>query len=374
MKDEKILLFILPLPPPVTGQSIISKAVYEHFNNKHNIVLFNYQRTSLSKSTILNFGQIIKTFNFLKIIKKYRDRADLVYLNLSVSLLGNLKDIFILFMLGKLRKKTIIHLHSGGFLRYIKRSFFIVKLLNKLLMKDIYKGIVLGESLKDNLLNLMDENKISVINNFYEPDILISEDQLKKKWDRIDWDTDGKLNLIFFSNMIIGKGYLDLLNGFLNLDERTKNKCVLYFTGEFDNIGNKRIFLGKIKKITNIYYIENVDGLEKKKLLNKSHAFFLPSRMLEGQPISILEAYASGCAVFTTNTGGIKDIFNENKNGNFIKGKYDKSISFLISSLINSTEKYKKIAIFNRNYSLNYSKDKFLKKIKDLFDELMINE
>ena len=37
--------------------------------------------------------------------------------------------------------------------------------------------------------------------------------------------------------------------------------------------------------------------------------------MLEGQPISILEAYASGCAVITTGQPGIRDVFTDGVNG-----------------------------------------------------------
>jgi len=351
MNDKKILLFIVPLPPPVTGQSIISKAVYDHFKDKYKVITFNYQRSSLSKSTILNTYQIIKTFNLIRKIKKYKDKADLFYMNISVSLLGNLKDIFILMMLGKLRKKTIIHLHRDGFSNHINKSYFLIKLLNKYLMKDLYRGIVLSESLKHNLLNIMDEKRISVINNYYEPDILINDDKMKEKWDRAD-----KVNLLFLSNMILEKGYLDLLNGFLKLDDDIKKKCNLYFAGIFDNTRNKRIFADKIKNMENVYYIENVAGLEKKELLNKSHLFFLPSVILEGQPLSILEAYASGCVVFTTDIGGIKDIFKDNINGNLIKGKYDQSIALLITDFFNYREKYKKMAFYNRIYSYNYKK------------------
>jgi len=369
MKDKNILLFIVPLPPPVTGQSIISKDVFDHFNKKYKVIALNYQRSSLARSTILNVNQVIRTLKLIKIIREYRDRARLVYMNMSVSFLGNLKDIFILMMLGKLRKKTIIHFHRDGFSGFLNRSFYLIKLLNKYLLKDLHKVIVLGESLKNNFPGIIDEKKISIINNYFEPDILIREDQMKKKWDRSD-----KLNLLFLSNMILEKGYLDLLHGFLQLENKIQSSCNLFFAGAFDDKKNKKIFFDKIKGRGNICYLENVAGPDKKELLNKSHAFFLPSSILEGQPLSILEAYASGCAVFTTDTGGIKDIFTENANGKYIKGKYDQSITSLITDFVNNAEKYERTAYYNRKYSLNFSKEKFLTGITDLFNELLINE
>ena len=41
----------------------------------------------------------------------------------------------------------------------------------------------------------------------------------------------------------------------------------------------------------------------------------LPTCLSEGQPISILEAYAAGCVVITTDRGGIRDVFQDGING-----------------------------------------------------------
>jgi glycosyltransferase involved in cell wall biosynthesis len=53
-----------------------------------------------------------------------------------------------------------------------------------------------------------------------------------------------------------------------------------------------------------------VDGPGKKNLFSEAHIFCLPTYYpYEGQPIAILEAFASGCVVITTNHSGISDFF-----------------------------------------------------------------
>jgi glycosyltransferase involved in cell wall biosynthesis len=59
-----------------------------------------------------------------------------------------------------------------------------------------------------------------------------------------------------------------------------------------------------------------VHGELKRRLFAEAHVFCLPTYYpYEGQPISILEAYASGCAVITTDHSGIFDIFTAGANG-----------------------------------------------------------
>ena len=70
-----------------------------------------------------------------------------------------------------------------------------------------------------------------------------------------------------------------------------------------------------IEKYPNIFYHVDVDRNEKKQLFRQAHVFILPTLYAEGQPVSILEAYASGCAVITTSQKGIMDIFQDMING-----------------------------------------------------------
>ena len=65
---------------------------------------------------------------------------------------------------------------------------------------------------------------------------------------------------------------------------------------------------------------------EKRALFSSAHIFCLPTAYFEGQPVSILEAYASGCVVVTTGQSGIRDIFKDYINGFEIEVNEPKSI------------------------------------------------
>jgi glycosyltransferase involved in cell wall biosynthesis len=90
--------------------------------------------------------------------------------------------------------------------------------------------------------------------------------------------------------------------------------------------------LNKIADNEELKYLGKfIDGVEKRKLYCESHIFCLPTYYpFEGQPISILEGYATGCAVITSNHSGIPFIFKDEKNGFMVEKK---SVSSLTESL-----------------------------------------
>ena len=78
-----------------------------------------------------------------------------------------------------------------------------------------------------------------------------------------------------------------------------------------DNIERER-FISEIKDFKNINYQGIVKG-KGKEIYFMNLIFYFTYDFFEGQPLSILEAYASGCIVLTTKKPGIKDIFEENQ-------------------------------------------------------------
>jgi glycosyltransferase involved in cell wall biosynthesis len=190
---------------------------------------------------------------------------------------------------------------------------------------------------------------------------------MNKKWDNIK-----KINLLFLSHFIKQKGYMEFLEGFFLLPEEYKKKCNIIFAGSFYKKKEKKIFLKKIKPYKNIQYLGFIDGIKKREVLHKSHALFLPTYYdIEAQPLSILESYAAGLTVFTTDQGGINDIFKNKKNGDTLEKKSALSVKNVIIKLIDNPERFKKYAVNNRKVAEQYSKEKFISNMNNLFNNVL---
>lgn len=370
MTNKKSILCIVPLPPPITGAAGASETIVNYLKQYHEIVIIPYQRGNLisGKFSLKQLFKIVIIGIRLKLMKR---KFDIIYLVISSNFWGNLRDLFLFIMLGhRLRNKTVIHLHGGNIDRYLNKAPPLIKHLNKKMLGDVKNAIVLGETFFHIFDGYIPGDKIKIVKNYFVPDLLISERNVSKKYNDIK-----KINILYLSNLIKEKGYEVLLDAFLSLPESVKGKATLHFAGEIYSAHEKEMFMAKIKNNTNIFYHGIVRQKKKRNLLWDSHIFCLPTfYKYEGQPISILEAYASGCIVLTTSYGGINDIFLNNTNGLSIDADINTEIDILkeklketLEMLIMDVDKYKHIANFNiREASEKYTKEIFCNNIEQI--------
>ena len=139
---------------------------------------------------------------------------------------------------------------------------------------------------------------------------------------------------------------------------------------------DKKKFLDRLKGTIEIYYHGIVFGEKKKELFSNSHLFCLPTYYsYEGQPISILEAYASGCVVITTDHGGISDIFKNGVNGFEVQKKSVISIKREIEQILKKPEQLLPVALSNREIVYNkYRTSTYCSSLLKIFENFAGNE
>ena len=100
-------------------------------------------------------------------------------------------------------------------------------------------------------------------------------------------------------------------------------------------------------------------------LLKWGNIFVLPTfYIMEGQPISILEAMATKNLVVTTNHAGIPDIFKDKVNGYLVKKNSIKSIQDILTYIATNKSEIEKIATYNKEYFLdNFTVNAFKKNL-----------
>ena len=86
---------------------------------------------------------------------------------------------------------------------------------------------------------------------------------------------------------------------------------------------------------------------------------------VEGQPICILEAYGSGCAVVCTTHAGISDIFKDEVNGFACK---QRSASSIMEAFLKVKANLTRFAIHNHTLFLaEYTEAEFVHRVQEIF-------
>ena len=361
----KRILFIAPLPPPTDGQSKASAEALKAFVELGwSIDVLNIGRSRIKRSVSTEISRVIEVFVFLFKILIYSRKSDVIYISLSESYLGNLKDLLIYSLLfGKLKHVTI-HMLGGTGMNKLLNKNSITSLLNDFFMRKMNSVIVEGARGKRIFKKHFSQDKIKIIHNFADDYLHSTLNEVVMKFKNIE-----TLNILYLSNLLHGKGYMELFEGYVKLPPSIRQKITLTFVGGFQDVNSEREFLNLIANEPDIKYLGNfIDGLEKKELYLKSHVFCLPTYYpYEGQPISILEAYATGCAVITTAHAGIPDVFKDNVNGFFVKAGDSDDIARVLTYVVCNSEKVREIAIGNLSEADRIYKSKtYRDKIKSI--------
>ncbi len=360
----KKILLLGPFPignKGLNGQTIANQTLYEGLTPLYDVEKINTLKSleftdkkDQGKFKIGKFFVIVLTL-ISEIFHILFTKYNVIYMTPGQSFLGFMR--FSPYMFCSFIKKVpcYIHIHGGNFRKmYNKQSTFNKKLLS-FFIKRMTGVIVLGESLKNMFEGLIENSKIFVCENGVQDEIIVSEEEIEQKIERIK--NSSKRKVLYLSNLMKEKGILELLKA---SEELSEEEFEFNLAGAIEPSIKETIEEYLKKDPNKIYYHGVVSGKEKKKLFLDNDIFILPS-WDEGQPISILEAYATGCSVITDpNVGGIKDIFKDKINGKKCRAK---EYSSLIENLnVNEIE----ISLYIKNNYLlakKYSEDNFIKRI-----------
>lgn len=279
------------------------------------------------------------------------------YATMSTSSFGFIRDYLTVAVAKLLRRRTVLHLHGGGFEDfYVNAKPWLQRLIRANLKRtDVI--IVLGELLKD---------QFYCAGEFVKPKLVVVPNGLTlgvqepKRLEKALPD-DGVMQLLYLSSLMESKGYLDVIGSLKFLNEDGAKKYHLHLCGSF--VDAKTEF---VRSITNEYelrqYLEaeglldqvtvhgQVVGDVKMTLFEQSHLFVLPTNYpWEGQPLSIIEASAYSLPVVSCHHKGIPEQVVDGVNGRLVE-KDAESVAAGIMDICASPKTYRYFSEASRRH------------------------
>jgi len=365
MHRKATLIWIAPTPPPYMGPSIATEILlHSRFVEEFKVIHID----TADRRSLQNMGRYDLT-NFLLAFKHYLlllrclvlvRGVDLVYIPISQTAIGYLRDAVFIVMAWLFRKKVVLHLRGGYFRQFYEASHWMMRgiVRRTLLWADCV--IVLGQSLRHIFDGLVPEEKIAVVPNGRDlPSTVFQEPR----------DNDEGMCVLFLSNLVETKGFKDVLYAAKDVVQRRRD-VKFVFAGAWMNGTDKeecKVLCEREGLENNVDFRGIVAGEDKIRLLREADVFVFPTYFRnEGHPWAIVEAMAAGLPIISTDHGCIRESVQHGDNGFIIPKKCPEAVAETILYLVDHPEVRQSLGRRSRElYEANFTQERFVKQMID---------
>lgn len=363
------IYFSYPDATTFSGQTEASRQILKLLKHKDNFLFHTNPFPAFAhkskEDNIYKF--VLRLINFYTYnIKVSFKKPDIIYLNLGQSYVKFLLHAFPILLVKYIcNSNLVISLHGNSFINWSNESVSLG--LFKYILKKASLITYLGAN-QEKCLKSLNINNLKQVNNCIDSSIITKEFLTAKQ-------NSPKSNILHLSLLIESKGFSIFLDSLKSekiqrlKEEFEATLCgPIHFTPDDEKfktaLSKEKWINQKIEKLRDIdidiKWIKGATGGFKDSLLEKATIFVFPSTFpVESQPLVLLEAAANGCAIITTGTGEIKNMFSENE-VLFLQDATDKSVANGITYLIENPDVRQSLA-FNSYKKLNsaYSTEKY---------------
>lgn len=295
-------------------------------------------------------------------------RSRVIHINLGQSRVGLWREGFALEV-AKVKKvtNTIVSLHGNVFMDW-EPNHGIGKLFKKRL-STVNVVTVLGTQQYQKIQYFVPEStKVVNMPNTCELSPITDMALLQKH------EEGSIIKLLYVSSFIDSKGYPLILEALEQIDVPHQsielNLCGVFkestYNERFSNVLEAKAWtLNKVNELNQkkenikiIFHDHGVTGKLKERLFKEAHIFLLPTTYkVEAQPICLIEAMASGCAIITTKNGEITEMLQSERAGFQIDPVNAESLKDAITKILKTTKRLdyaqKGLKTFFTNYHTN---------------------
>lgn len=346
------ILFILHMPPPVHGASMMGK--YIHDSEVVNGAFDCHYINLTTAKNLADIGKVglRKLVQFVELLNRIRKevkrlKPQLVYVTPNACGGAFYKDFVVVQLLKAMGCKVVAHYHNKGVATRQDRK--LDSWLYRRFFKDI-RVMLLAEPLYADMERFVKREQVLFCPNG------IPESAAPALVER----KEGVPRIFFLSNLLIDKGLLTLLDACKRLKEQGKVFRCDFVGGETADMDAERFRQECVERgLTDcVTYHGRKYGEEKLPFFQQADVFVFPTFYSnECFPLVLLEAMEQGLPCVSTYEGGIADIVDEGETGFLVPCREVEPLAERIGWLLEDEALRKRLgaagrAKFEREYTL----------------------
>lgn len=359
------LLFLVQLPPPVHGASMMNEYLVnsKRLKDIYDISVLNLDFVNkVSEIGKFTFGKLFQTFNLsiTLISLLIKNKYDLVYFTLSPIGGAFYRDIIFVSILKIFRLKIAYHLHGKGISTEINHKF------KKVLYRFVFKGtsvICLSRMLS------YDISEVHVGPIYY-----VSNGIPDHHLGTLDIENINASEIVYLSNLVRSKGVLVLVDALSIL--RSQN---VQFSAKIIGSATNDLTIDELKEIVVdkgldevVKVLGPIYGNNKFIEISSAAIFCFPTYYRnECFPLSILESMMVGLVPVSTNNGAIPEIIDHGINGMIVKMKDPVDLAEKLTQILNNPDKLQVMSIkakqkFKELYTIEVFENNMIQTFKSM--------
>jgi len=301
------ILFVCQLPPPVHGAALMNERVLSLARHIASIDLLPISMNEpISKLGRFSFGKVARSaaLIFRLVSRLVARRPRMVYIPFTVYGFAFVRDTAFVAVCRLFRIPRVFHLHMAGLRSRYERSAAY-----RFLANFAFKGatvIHVSERMYQDIEPIAKKVRLQILPNGI-PDPFPGAGPASKV-------VGSPPRVLFFSNLLIDKGPLDLLEASRLLTADAVEHHVLFVGDPRQETVSTTLRGAQAETPELVTILPGVFGHQKWPLLTSADIFVLPS-WSECLPLVILEAMAAGLAIVATDVGGVADLLDDGKAG-----------------------------------------------------------
>lgn len=362
---KPVILLLGKIPPPWIGpaiatQHILASGLNTHFHILHQDTRLNREVSGIGKwhwqKPLRQAAQIGGlTWKIL------RYRPELVWIPISQSTGGFLKDSLFIATSRLLGCRVLLHLRGSDFRNWLNRSSQWTGRYVRFILHRCRGVIVLGECLRHLFEGFFPLNRIFVVPNGAEY-VFPAKSRNSEN-----------VRILYLANLMASKGIEDVIEAVSLLVQRG-------FSGfQLDVVG---AWAENDLKVKVLDFVDNrglpvtihasASGNKKSQFFADADIFVFPPRAPEGHPWVIVEALAAGLPVVTTDQGAIKESVIHGENGFLVPVENPEAIALKLQDLIGDVETRRRMGEYSRVlYQKMFSESVMVRRLKETLNKVM---
>jgi glycosyltransferase involved in cell wall biosynthesis len=324
-------------PPPVDGQTMATRRVADLLRTSHTVYELDTEPADRgfvaaeARWSLHRFVHYVRSSG--RIRSELRDVGDAVVLWTSISpvRLGHWRDVSTVLPAFRDGQRIIAVVHRAGFHDLFESS--VTRVTAAALVRRVDGFVFLDDALAARCQPWIPDAKRFTIPNTIDDEVVCSEREVEAR----ALNTERPFCLLFLSNMLPEKGFLDVLDAVARLRERgvaVRADFVGRWVSNEDRVAFERVVDARRLGPTVTHHGAIADRGSIKQLYLDADAFVLPTyHPTEAQPLTIIEALNAGTPVITTGQGGIRSMVGDGDSARIVPPRDSGAIAAAIESL-----------------------------------------